>query len=108
MKAIDFSIGQYPAIALGSDYPLRVLDLDGCIGGGTGDSSGDGILSNLARNIITSAGNAYIERSVSRRGLHVLVWRSAREFPTHPIPGLEVYGGAPRFIVMTGDLWRMS
>lgn len=96
-KAIDFSIGQYPAIALGSDYPLRVLDLDNCISEGT--------LSTLAKDVLAASRGCYIERSVSERGLHILVWASENKVPCHPIAGLEVYGGAPRFIVMTGDLW---
>lgn len=101
LKAIDFSIGSYPAIALGVDYPLRVLDLDKCI-----DDKGN--LSKLAQDIVTHAGDTYIEKSVSGRGLHVMMWKSTRVFPAHPAPGLEIYGGAPRFIVMTGNLWVPS
>jgi primase-polymerase (primpol)-like protein len=97
--AIRFGIGQYPGLALGADYPLRVFDLDRCI-------DQDGTLSPLATDIVSRAGDTYIERSVSRRGLHVFVWKSEQDFPTHPAPGLEVYGGAPHFIVMTGDLWN--
>ena len=99
LKAIDFGIGQYPAIALSADYPLRVLDLDGCFDDG-------GNLSPLAKDVLSRAKDTYIEKSVSGRGLHVLMWRSEHNFPAHPAPGLEVYGGAPRFIVMTGDVWR--
>jgi len=99
LHAISFCIGQYPAIALGEDYPLRVLDLDDCI-------LPDGSLSLLAQTILKLAPGAYVERSVSGRGLHVLVWTSNVRLPTHPCPGLEVYGGAPRFIIITGDLWQ--
>lgn len=98
LKAIDFSIGQYPAIALGADYPLRVLDLDDCI-----DNRGN--LSQLAKDVLRVSPGCYIEKSVSGRGLHIIVWASANKVPCHPCPGLEVYGGAPRFIIMTGDLW---
>ncbi|MCX6690816.1 MAG: hypothetical protein NTW33_01880 [Methanoregula sp.] len=98
LKVIAFGIGQYPAIALGFDFPLRVLDLDRCI-------DDEGNLSQLARDILSLAGDTYIEKSVSGRGLHVLVWKSGHNFPAHPTPGLEIYDGAPRFIVMTGDLW---
>ena len=34
------------------------------------------------------------------------MWSSGRKYPTNPVPGLEVYEGAPRFIIMTGDLWN--
>ena len=99
LKAIDFGVGQYPAIALGDDYPLRVLDLDRCI-------SDDGTLSQLARDVLAAAQGAYVERSVSGRGLHVLVWTSDVKLPCHPCPGLAVYGGSPRFVALTGDLWQ--
>ena len=98
LKAINFSIGSYPAIALGADYPLRVLDLDDCL-------DNDGNPSQLAKDVLQVSKDCYIEKSVSGRGLHVIMWRGANKVPCHPCPGLEVYGGAPRFIVMTGDLW---
>ncbi len=98
LKAIDFCIGSIPAIALGADFPLRVLDLDDCI-----DDQGN--LSKLAKDVLAVSPGCYIEKSVSGRGLHILVWASANKVPCHPCLGLEVYGGAPRFIVMTGDLW---
>lgn len=100
LRAIEFDVGQYPAFALGIDHPLRVLDLDDCISEGT--------LSPLAQNVLTASPGCYVERSVSGRGLHILVWASENKVPCHPIAGLEVYGGAPRFIVMTGDLWRVT
>ena len=98
LKAIQFGIGNAPAIALGEDYPLTVLDLDGCI-----DERGN--LSPLAVKIVSRCENAYIERSVSGRGLHILMWSGERQYPCNPVSGLEIYGGAPRFIIMTGDLW---
>ena len=97
-RAIQFDIGNAAAFALGEDYPLRVLDLDHCI-----DDRGN--LSPLAVQIVSRAGDTYIEKSVSGHGLHVLVWRSENNYPTNPFPGLEIYGGAPRFIIMTGNLW---
>ncbi len=97
-RAIQFDIGNAAAFALGEDYPLRVLDLDHCI-----DDRGN--LSPLAVQIVSRAGDTYIEKSVSGHGLHVLVWRSENNYPTNPVPGLEIYGGAPRFIIMTGNLW---
>jgi primase-polymerase (primpol)-like protein len=99
LTAINFSIGQFPAIVLGENYPLTVLDLDGCI-------NERGNLSPLAIRIVSRCEGSYIERSVSGRGLHVLMWSGEKEYPCNPVPGLEIYGGAPRFIVMTGDLWN--
>jgi putative DNA primase/helicase len=97
-KAIRYQVGQSPAIARGSDYPLQVLDLDHCI-----DDRGN--LSPLGVKIVSRAEGTYIEKSVSGRGLHILMWADAKDYPCNPVPGLEIYGGAPRFIVMTGDLW---
>jgi primase-polymerase (primpol)-like protein len=97
--AVRFGVGHAPAIALGPDYPLQVLDLDHCL-----DARGN--LTPLAQKIVSRSEGAYIERSVSGSGLHVLCWMSNNEYPCNPCPGLEVYGGAPRFIIMTGDLWN--
>ena len=99
LTAIEFCVGTHPAFVLGEDYPLRVLDLDHCI-------NDDGNLTPLALRIVSRCEGAYIETSVSGTGLHILVWASEKEFPTNPVPGLEIYGGAPRFIIMTADLWN--
>src|SRR5208282_3810443 len=58
VKAISYDIGEYPAFALGEDYPLRVLDLDNCI-----DAWGN--LTPLAVRIVSRSEGAYIEKSVS-------------------------------------------
>ena len=99
LTAIEFCIGTHPAFVLGEDYPLRVLDLDHCI-------NDDGNLTPLAVRIVSRCEGAYIEKSVSGHGLHILVWASEKGFPTNPVPGLEIYGGVPRFIIMTGNLWN--
>lgn len=99
LKAIEFSIGSYPAIALGADYPLRVVDLDYCINGRED-------LLPMAREIVERAGDTYIEKSVSGKGIHILTWSNGTVLPTNPFPGVEVYCGVPRFIVMTGNLWN--
>ena len=99
VQVIRFEVGQCPAIALGADYPLQVLDLDHCI-----DERGN--LTPLAQKIVSRCEGSYIEKSVSGTGLHIVVWAGAQTYPTHPCPGLEIYGGVPRFIIMTGDLWN--
>ena len=81
-KAIKFEIGDAPAFVLGEDYSLRVLDLDDCI-----DDRGN--LSPLAVEIVSRAGDAYIEKSVSGHGLHILTWSSGRRYPTNPYPALK-------------------
>ena len=48
--------------------------------------------------------DSYTERSVSGRGLHVLVKGKLPEHAKHKTLGIEVYD-ARRFAAVTGDLW---
>jgi hypothetical protein len=97
LAAIEHSVGHYPAVVIGPDYPLMLVDLDGCIGE-------DGGLSDLAAAAAAAAGDTYIECSASGRGLHILVWND-RPYPANPTPGLELYWGSPRLVMMTGALY---
>jgi len=99
MKAIDFGIGQYPGIALTKEFHLCCIDLDKCI-------NSDGEYSAIAikyLELFKSA--AYIERSLSGTGLHILFWYTGKSVPpVHPEPGngVEIFTDN-RFIIFTGD-----
>jgi hypothetical protein len=98
LKAIEFGIGNYPALALGPDYPLRFYDLDDCIGA-------EGHTSKLATDILAAAPDTYVERSVSGTGIHLLAWIGDAVIANGRFcDGLEVYGQSPRFCIFTGDL----
>lgn len=102
LKAIEFGIGNYPALALGPDYPLRFYDLDDCIGA-------DGNTSKLASDILTAAPDTYVERSASGTGLHLLAWIGDATIANGKFcDGLEVYGQTSRFCIFTGDLLEGS
>jgi hypothetical protein len=102
LKAIEYGIGQYPALALSVDYQLRFFDLDDCI-------APDGTLTPLAAHVVAAAPDTYIERSASGTGLHLLAWMSGAKVPKDRVcDGLEVYGTTPRFCIFTGDLYPGS
>lgn len=102
IRAINFGVGHAAGIALGSDFAMWVLDLDGCL-------SGNGDLSPLAKDVLSRCQGYYIEYSISGEGLHVLYWDDPKtKYPCNPVPGLEVYGGAPRFILMTGNMYGVT
>jgi hypothetical protein len=97
LKAIEFGIGHYPALALSPDYPLRFYDLDDCVC--------DGSMNAFAARIVAASPNSYIERSVSGIGIHILAWIGNAVIANGWLcDGLEVYSRTNRFCIFTGDL----
>lgn len=96
IEAIKFGIGHAPGLAITTDYSIGCIDLDHCI-------NEEGALSNVAKKYVEKfKANAYIERSISGKGIHILFWYTGKKCPTHPEPGVEIYTGS-RFIAITGD-----
>lgn len=73
---------------------LGCIDLDGCLDGGR--------LSAVAESVLAANPGAYVEVSMSGRGLHVFGQRA--EVPGRRVPGVEVYSRG-RFIRVTGNVW---
>jgi len=98
LTAIDYGIGQYPALALAPDYPLRFYDLDDCIH--------DGSMTEFATKIVAASPKSYIERSASGTGIHIVAWvRGGVTIANGRFcNGLEIYSQTPRFCIFTGDL----
>lgn len=98
LQAIEFGIGHIPGFAITSDYNIGCVDLDHCI-------DTDGTLSKTAKRYIEKfKNNAYIEKSVSGNGIHILFWYTGKQYETsHPEPGVELYTDN-RFIAITGDI----
>lgn len=71
------------------------IDLDGCV-------SPDGSVTQLAQEVLDSNPDAWVELSLSGRGLHV--WGLLPEGPGRRLPGLEVYSKS-RFIAL-GSTYR--
>lgn len=87
------TVGAGLGFALGTGFAC--LDLDGCV-------AADGTLSELAQTVLALNPDAWVELSVSGRGLHV--WGLMDEQPGRMLPGLEIYSQG-RFIAM-GTTYR--
>lgn len=97
LKAIEYGIGHLPGFALTEDYSLCCIDLDHCI-------NPDGSFSEVATKYIKKfKDNAYIERSISGSGIHILFWYTGKKYTTQPEKGVELYTEG-RFIALTGDV----
>jgi primase-polymerase (primpol)-like protein len=98
VRAIKFGIGHLPGFALTPEYNLTCIDLDHCI-----NDNGD--LSELATKYMKLKDKgAYVERSVSKKGIHIFGWNTGnKNITTHPESGVELYN-EKRFIAMTGDI----
>jgi primase-polymerase (primpol)-like protein len=96
ITAMGFQIGNAVGFALGSDYKMLVIDFDKCIDD-TGKVSEKAL---WYLNKLASA-DPYVERSISGRGLHALVWYSGKRLHLTPEPGVEMYSDG-QFVVMTG------
>jgi primase-polymerase (primpol)-like protein len=95
-EAINNCIGHVPGLAITADYNIGCIDLDHCIKDG-------GSFTPVANRYIEKFRNkAYIETSISGKGLHILFWYTGKKYPAHPEPGVELYTDG-RFIAITGD-----
>lgn len=96
LTAMKWQIGNALGFALGADYKMLVIDFDKCI-----DS--DGTVSERVLWYLKKLGQAepYVERSISGRGVHALVWYSGKRLHTTPETGVEMYSDG-QFVVMTG------
>lgn len=97
MEAIRFCIGHLPGLALTKDLNIGCIDLDHCI-------NDDGSFTPTAQRYINRfKDNAYIERSVSGKGIHIFFWYTGKQKPpSHPEAGVELYT-EDRFIAISGD-----
>ena len=97
LEAIKFGVGHLPGFAITADYNIGCVDLDHCISNG-------GTLSNIAKKYIEKfKNNAYIEKSVSGKGIHILFWYTGKQYENqHPEAGVELYTDK-RFVALTGD-----
>jgi primase-polymerase (primpol)-like protein len=97
MKSIEYGIGHYPGIALTKDFHLCCIDLDHCIND-AGEYS-----STALKYIELFKDDAYIERSLSKRGIHIYFWYTGKDKPkNHPENGVEIFTEG-QFVIVTGD-----
>src|SRR5512137_1995966 len=66
LKAIEYCIGHIPAFALTTDYHMACIDLDHCIND-IGEYS-----TTATKYIERFKGRAFIEKSLSGHGIHIL------------------------------------
>lgn len=98
MKAIQFGIGHLPGYAITKESHVGCVDLDHCI---LEDGS---FTSTAVKYMERFKDHAYMEKSVSGKGIHIFFWYTGKDCPpTHPEPGVEVYTDG-RFIAITGDV----
>jgi len=93
---MKWQIGNALGFALGADYKMLVIDFDKCI-------TSDGTVSERVLWYLKKLEPAdpYVERSISGRGLHAMVWYSGTRLHLAPEPGVEMYSDG-QFVVMTG------
>ena len=97
MKAIEFGLGHYPGFALSLGYHLACVDIDRCINP-VGEYSATAM-----KYLELFKGAAYIEKSLSGRGLHIYFWYTGKNTPPiHPEAGVELYTER-QFVIITGD-----
>lgn len=94
-EARDSSIGDGVGFVLGDG--IGCVDLDGAL-----DENGE-IISAVALGVLSANVDAWVERSMSGRGLHV--FGLLAEAPGRRRAGIEIYSRA-RFIALTGDVFR--
>jgi len=96
LNAMKFQIGNALGFALGSDYKMLAIDFDKCI-------DDNGKISEKVLWYLNKLGPAepYVERSISGRGIHALVWYTGKCLHLTPEPGVEMYSDG-QFVVMTG------
>lgn len=92
-EAAASSVGAGLGFALGDG--IGCLDLDDAV-------AADGTLSALAHDVLSANPDAWVELSVSGRGLHI--WGLMAEAPGRVLPGIEVYSQG-RFIAL-GTTYR--
>ena len=93
--ARDSSVGTGVGFVLGDG--VGCFDLDDAL-----DDDGR-VISAVALAVLAANPGAWVERSMSRRGLHVFGFLDAA--PGRRLDGVEVYSRA-RFIAITGDIFR--
>lgn len=93
-EAVQDGAGDGFGVMLGDG--LAVVDLDNCI-------DVRGRLSPLARSVVEKNPQAFIEKSVSGRGLHVFGRLPSRR--GRKLAGMEIYSTA-RFVRTTGDVYQ--
>ncbi|MFC7463902.1 hypothetical protein [Brachybacterium sp. GCM10030252] len=94
-EARDSAVGTGVGFVLGDG--IGCLDLDDAL-----DADGN-VTSAVAEAVLAANPGAWVERSMSGRGLHV--FGLLAEAPGTRRPGIEVYSRA-RFIALTGDVFR--
>ena len=94
-EARDSTVGDGVGFVLGDG--IGCVDLDGAL-----DERGE-IISAVALGVLSANVDAWVERSMSGRGLHV--FGLLAEAPGRRRAGIEVYSRA-RFIALTGDVFR--
>lgn len=93
--ARDSTVGDGVGFVLGDG--IECVDLDGAL-----DDNGE-IISAVALGVFSANVDAWVERSMSGRGIHV--WGRLAEAPGRRRPEIEIYSRA-RFIALTGDVFR--
>lgn len=99
------------AAALGAGYGVGIvisegcglfaIDLDGCI-------DGNGVISPHADAIVKQFRGAYIECSLSKKGIHI-IGSYGGSMPPHKTKNHELHAELyfrRRYIALTGDLWN--
>lgn len=88
----------YPHIgfAFTKNDPYTGIDLDNCI-------SDVGELNDFAKKILERFQNTYIEYSLSKKGLHIIIKGEICKGRKNSEKGIEIYSSL-RFFVMTGDI----
>ncbi|WP_341302430.1 phage/plasmid primase, P4 family [Lysinibacillus sp. FSL H8-0500] len=100
------AVSNYDGIGLLVDYDICVIDLDDCF-----DSSGK--LKPIAQNVVDAFSGCYMERSPSRKGLHIFfkasgfIYNKTKYYINNRKLGIEVYvaGATHRFVTVTGNVF---
>ena len=83
------------SLAVSKDYNLIFIDIDHCV-------DNDGVLSEIANDIISKMGNQYIEFSQSGRGIHIITKGTIPKGFNNRQNGVEMYSDK-RFCSLTGN-----